>query len=246
MVRPETRPTRPLQETASPDDRRSTAQPSVVPAAHGRLSGAGGSERQNRDPQGFLACRDGVDPGAKPLCTQPLPWFVRGLGTSGGTGGPKPPSERRADPGARSGGAERLGAVCERGVLPGSRRDQPLAASLDERGGGFVVSGVVGHREAGEGVFLAVPGAAGELERGVPGARPGAVLRVFRGHAAADVLPDRRLGRGEAGVRGDQVLAVHAVRVGLHPGGDPAAVFLVERSGQGAVERRSSPILSTH
>ncbi len=44
----------------------------------------------------------------------------------------------------------------------------------------------------------------------------------------ADVLPDRHLGRPAARVRRDQVPAVHAVRLGLHPGRDPDPLFLAE------------------
>ena len=40
------------------------------------------------------------------------------------------------------------------------------------------------------------------------------LLRVLGGHAGPDVLPDRDLGRRAAALRGDQVLPVHARRLG--------------------------------
>ena len=56
------------------------------------------------------------------------------------------------------------------------------------------------------------------LETGMIGTfvRPGPhpLLRVLRGRAAADVLHDRRVGRREPPVRVDQVLPLHAVRLG--------------------------------
>ena len=60
-------------------------------------------------------------------------------------------------------------------------------------------------------------------------ARPVPLLRLLRGDAPADVLPDRHLGRREPGVRGDQVPALHAVRLGLHPGRDPDPLLLAGR-----------------
>ena len=50
--------------------------------------------------------------------------------------------------------------------------------------------------------------------RHLRGAGPDPVLRVLRDRPPADVLHDRRLGRRAAPVRGDQVLPLHAVRVG--------------------------------
>ena len=55
------------------------------------------------------------------------------------------------------------------------------------------------------------------LETGMMGvvrrARLLPLLRLLGGHAAADVLPDRHLGRPAARVRGDQVLPLHAARL---------------------------------
>ncbi len=51
------------------------------------------------------------------------------------------------------------------------------------------------------------------------------VLRLLGGHAAADVLPDRHLGRPAAGVRRDQVLPLHVARLGADAGGDARALL---------------------
>ena len=49
--------------------------------------------------------------------------------------------------------------------------------------------------EAGQGLLRPLPAADGQHDGRVPLARPVPVLRVLRGDAAADVLPDRHLGR---------------------------------------------------
>ena len=54
---------------------------------------------------------------------------------------------------------------------------------------------------------------------------PDPVLRLLRGRAAADVLHDRRVGRRAAPVRVDQVLPVHAVRLGADDRQLPGAVL---------------------
>ena len=61
-------------------------------------------------------------------------------------------------------------------------------------------------------------------------ARPVPLLRVLRGDAPADVLPDRHLGRRQARVRGHQVPALHAVRLGLHPGRRADPLLLAGRA----------------
>jgi hypothetical protein len=71
-----------------------------------------------------------------------------------------------------------------------------------------------------EGALLRLPVAGGGHVRRVRLARPLHVLRVLGGHAPADVLPHRHLGRPEAAVRGDQVLPLHARRQRLHARGD--------------------------
>ena len=61
--------------------------------------------------------------------------------------------------------------------------------------------------------------------RRLPVARLLPVLRVLGSDAAADVLPDRRLGRPAARVRGDQVLPVHAARQRADADRHPDAVL---------------------
>ena len=62
---------------------------------------------------------------------------------------------------------------------------------------------------------LRVPAAAPDRHAGrLLRARHVPVLRVLGGHAGADVLPDRDLGRHAAAVRRDQVLPLHAGRLG--------------------------------
>ena len=51
------------------------------------------------------------------------------------------------------------------------------------------------------------------------------VLRVLGSDAAADVLPDRRLGRPAQGICGDQVLPVHAARQRVHADRDSDALL---------------------
>ena len=73
------------------------------------------------------------------------------------------------------------------------------------------------------------------------------VLRVLGSDAAADVLPDRRLGRAAAGVRGDQVLPVHAGRHGADADRDrraahsTAARFAIPRPDRARAQPGSSP-----
>ena len=50
-----------------------------------------------------------------------------------------------------------------------------------------------------KGYLRPLPAAGGEHDGRVPLARPVPVLRLLRGHAAADVLPDRHLGRARTG-----------------------------------------------
>ena len=65
-----------------------------------------------------------------------------------------------------------------------------------------------------EGVPGADPDPRDRDERHVHRPGPDPLLRVLRDRAAADVLHDRRLGRPQPRVRVDQVLPVHAVRLG--------------------------------
>ena len=66
--------------------------------------------------------------------------------------------------------------------------------------------------EARKGLLHSVPAAGNRHARRVLGARLLPVLRVLGSDAAADVLPDRRLGRPAQGICRDQVLPVHAAR----------------------------------
>ena len=65
----------------------------------------------------------------------------------------------------------------------------------------------------------------GRHERHVRRAGPHPLLRVLRDRAAPDVLHDRRVGRPEPAVRVDQVLPVHAVRLGADAAELPGAVL---------------------
>ena len=91
------------------------------------------------------------------------------------------------------------------------------------------VPGLVEHRQASQGILRALLALVHQHDRRVHLARPVPVLRLLRGDAAADVLPDRDLGRTAARVRRDQVPALHAVWLRLHPGGDPDPLFLAEQ-----------------
>ena len=72
-----------------------------------------------------------------------------------------------------------------------------------------------GRRHRARARVLRLPAAAADRDdRGLLRARPLPVLRVLGGDAGPDVLPDRHLGRGAAALRGDQVLPVHARRLG--------------------------------
>ncbi len=81
-----------------------------------------------------------------------------------------------------------------------------------------------------QGVLHPDLGARDRHERHVRRAGPHPLLRVLRGRAAADVLHDRRLGRRATSVRGDQVLPLHAVRLGAHVAELPGAVLQDRRA----------------
>ena len=84
----------------------------------------------------------------------------------------------------------------------------------------------------------------GRHERHVRRAGSHPLLRVLRDRAAPDVLHDRRLGRPEPAVRVDQVLPVHAVRLGPDAAELPCAVLPGRHADRphlrhgGALERR--------
>ena len=88
------------------------------------------------------------------------------------------------------------------------------------------------------GVLRAVPAARNRHARRVLCPRLLPVLRVLGSDAAADVLPHRHLGRPAEGIRGDQVLPVHAARQRVDADRDPDAVFQ-QRPAQ-AVRRSDS------
>ena len=158
-------------------------------------------------------------------------------------------STRELDHGRRVGRRERPGrpprvdSVFQYSVLPGCGRDQPQPGRPDRAGRRAGVPGLVEHRQAGQGLLRALPAAVHQHDRRVHLARPVPVLRLLRGDAAADVLPDRHLGRAEARVRRDQVPALHALWLGLHPGGDPDPLLLAKQRecpGSRAIRSTSS------
>ena len=76
-----------------------------------------------------------------------------------------------------------------------------------------------------EGVPRADPDPRDRHERHVHRPGPHPLLRVLRDRAAPDVLHDRRLGRPQPPVRVDQVLPVHAVRLGADAAELPGALL---------------------
>ena len=70
-------------------------------------------------------------------------------------------------------------------------------------------------------------------ERHVRRPGPDPVLRLLRDRPAPDVLHDRRVGRPEPRVRVDQVLPVHAVRLGADAAVLPGALLQGRRPGVG-------------
>ena len=76
-----------------------------------------------------------------------------------------------------------------------------------------------------EGVPHPHPRAAHGHARHLRGPGPDPLLRLLRDRAPADVLHDRRVGRRAAPVRLDQVLPLHAVRLGAHDRELPRAVL---------------------
>ena len=90
--------------------------------------------------------------------------------------------------------------------------------------------------------LLRLPAAAADRhDRRLLRARPVPVLRVLGGDAGPDVLPDRDLGRAAPALRGDQVLPVHARRLGGDAARDPGALL----PRQGAAGARRRPAAST-
>ena len=75
----------------------------------------------------------------------------------------------------------------------------------------------------------------------VPRARPVPVLRLLRDRARPDVLPHRRVGPRPAGLRRDQVLPLHDVRLGVHARVGIVALACPATSGR---RRHASPSTS--
>ena len=80
-----------------------------------------------------------------------------------------------------------------------------------------------GIEKARKAYYALLAAARGRHHRRVRLARLLPLLRVLGDHAAPDVLPDRDLGRPAARVRGDQVLPLHAGRLGADAGRDRRA-----------------------
>jgi hypothetical protein len=83
-----------------------------------------------------------------------------------------------------------------------------------------ITIGRAGTSPPGQGIHDRLPGAGDPDDRGVRGARSGAVLPVLRGRADPDVPDHRHLGRQGAHLRGVQVLPLHLPRLGADAGGD--------------------------
>ena len=111
----------------------------------------------------------------------------------------------------------RLDPLARREVLPRRRRDRGAPDPPDDaplRHLGLRV--VHGGEEAREGVLRLPPPPRDGDDRGLLRPRLLPLLRLLGGHARPDVLPHRGLGRAEEALRGDQVLPLHALRVGDH------------------------------
>ncbi len=106
------------------------------------------------------------------------------------------------------------------------RRDQHPVRGADHAPHDDLHHGLLdGHPGPGQGVHDrdAVPGGGDHRRVRVP--RPVPVLHLLGSHADPHVPPDRRLGRPEPAVRGDQVLSVHPRRKRAHAGRDHRRVF---------------------
>ena len=114
---------------------------------------------------------------------------------------------------------------------PRHRRDlAPAAGAVDvhHRGVRHLLVEPLPRAAQPEGVPRARPAARGRHERHVRRPGPHPLLHLLRDRAAPDVLHDRRVGRSEPRVRVDQVLPVHAVRLGDDAAVVPGAVLPVE------------------
>ena len=89
-------------------------------------------------------------------------------------------------------------------------------------------------------ILILETGMVGHVRR--PGPDP--LLRLLRGRPAPDVLHDRRVGRRAAPVRLDQVLPLHAVRLGADDRRLPGAVLPVQGPVTGARETFDMRVLT--
>jgi hypothetical protein len=99
-----------------------------------------------------------------------------------------------------------------------------------------VIAGLAGDQAQTCAVFRVVPPARGHDDRRVRGDRRAAVLRLLGSDARADVHHHRRVGRGAARLRDDQVLPLHLPGLGVHAG---RADLHVPQGGQ-LLDRRLS------
>ena len=127
--------------------------------------------------------------GCSPRSTRARPVSSSPASTSG--------SSRGASAGTSASTASRCSSSCSRRAVPAGdhrRRSAP-------------------RREALPGLAAA---ARGRRDGQLPQPRPVPVLRLLRDRPRADVLPHRRLGLRQPRLRGDEVLPVHDVRLGVH------------------------------
>ena len=116
-------------------------------------------------------------------------------------------------------------------VPPRGGRREPLPRPPDGLSHAARRARLVGrHPPPREGVLRAAPRARDRHARHLPRPRPLPLLRLLGGHARPDGVPDRRLGRAPARLRGDQVRPLHDDRQPPHAGRHP----LPRLAGEGA------------
>ncbi len=81
------------------------------------------------------------------------------------------------------------------------------------------------HRESRQGILHLVSGLADRHARRLYGARFLPLLRFLGSHAGPDVLADRHLGRSAQALRRDQILPLHAARLGADAARHPVPLF---------------------
>ena len=122
--------------------------------------------------------------------------------------------------------ASRLDSRLSHLLLSRRRRNQHLDGSADRDHLFHLGVRELQHRSRRARLLRAAAAARHRHDGRVRGARFFPVLHLLGSDAAADVLPDRHLGRSAARVRRDQVLSLHAARLGADPAGDAGAVLL--------------------